>query len=816
MNPVATDIPRLPASLQGAVDQACALIAPTWPLDRFIAVNPWWPMIDQRPEHCHAVLAARGGARAVMPRDYFQRQWRAGRITEHHLRLALAENHLGHLTTGELLAHLDGPAPSERIKTITDLLDAGPGQAHRMQWHDEVEQQISQFCAAEFDQGQAEWHPESGLGLYATWRERTAADKGMTILMGVPTLHRHFQALPADADTLIAAAVDDLGLEGDALRAYFHALLLSLNGWASWCAYRGWQATLSGQTDSTLKELLAIRLAWEWVLFTRVADSATRVRWQKEPEAWPGLHHRHRTHTGWDWVWQRALELAYQLPLIEQLRQPAPAPAGKEDVRAVFCIDVRSEVFRRALEAANPRIQTAGFAGFFGLPIAYRPLGEEEARPQLPGLLAPAMTVTDTATRFAGQPVNTLRAARQRRLAGAELSRRLRWNSASTFSCVEATGLFYAWKLVRDNLLPRLSPAAHRPEPGPLAPSLDTLEAADGGPVPLRERVVLAEGILRNLSLTRDFPPLVLLAGHGSEGINNPHQSGLDCGACCGQTGEVNARLVAALLNDEPVRRGLAERGLAIPAGTHFIAGLHNTTTDELALFDADRVPTALRPLVERLRGDLDTARDTALAERAPSLDLSADRRGGLLQRIKARARDGSQVRPEWGLAGNAAFIAAPRRRTRHLDLAGRAFLHDYEWREDSDSQVLNAIMTAPMIVAHWINMQYYASTVDNPHYGSGNKVLHNVAGGRLGVFEGNGGDLRIGLSLQSLHDGREWVHTPLRLSVFIEAPADTLRDIVNANEPVRQLVDNQWLYLYRIDDDGISRLYQDRWSPAG
>jgi hypothetical protein len=75
------------------------------------------------------------------------------------------------------------------------------------------------------------------------------------------------------------------------------------------------------------------------------------------------------------------------------------------------------------------------------------------------------------------------------------------------------------------------------------------------------------------------------------------------------------------------------------------------------------------------------------------------------------------------------------------------------------------------MVVTNWINMQYHASTVDNRRYGSGNKVLHNVVGGRIGVFEGNGGDLRIGLSMQSLHDGHTLRHPPLRLSVFIEAP---------------------------------------------
>jgi hypothetical protein len=111
--------------------------------------------------------------------------------------------------------------------------------------------------------------------------------------------------------------------------------------------------------------------------------------------------------------------------------------------------------------------------------------------------------------------------------------------------------------------------------------------------------------------------------------------------------------------------------------------------------------------------------------------------------------------------------------------------------------------MTAPMVVANWINLQYYGSTVDHDRLGAGNKVLHNVVGGRIGVLEGNGGDLRQGLAIQSLHDGRRWIHEPLRLSVFIEAPAEAIDEIIAGSETVRDLVDNEWLHLLRVDDHG-------------
>jgi hypothetical protein len=181
---------------------------------------------------------------------------------------------------------------------------------------------------------------------------------------------------------------------------------------------------------------------------------------------------------------------------------------------------------------------------------------------------------------------------------------------------------------------------------------------------------------------------------------------------------------------------------------------------------------------------------------------------------VRRRSSDWSQVRPEWALANNAAFIAAPRERTLGGDLEGRAFLHEYRWETDKDFKILELIMTAPLVVANWINMQYYGSVVDNKTFGSGNKVIHNVVGGAIGVLEGNGGDLRVGLSMQSLHNGKHWVHEPLRLSVFIEAPTAAIDNIIAHHDLVRQLVENGWLHLFRIADDGVvyRRSRQGEW----
>jgi uncharacterized protein YbcC (UPF0753/DUF2309 family) len=301
--------------------------------------------------------------------------------------------------------------------------------------------------------------------------------------------------------------------------------------------------------------------------------------------------------------------------------------------------------------------------------------------------------------------------------------------------------------------------------------------------------------------------------------VNNPHAAGLDCGACAGQTGEASARVVAALLNDPAVRRGLRERGLAIPGDTWFLPGLHDTTVDDVHLFDTEVLPAGYAEELAELRSWLKQAGEMTRMQRATLLGLGGRRGHSLEASIRRRSRDWSQVRPEWGLSGNAAFIAAPRARTHGLDLGGRTFLHDYEWRADAGFKTLELIMTAPMVVATCINLQYYGSTVDNRRFGSGNKVLHNVVGGAIGVLEGNAGDLRTGLPMQSLHDGRRWIHEPLRLSVFLQAPQAPIEEIIARHALVQQLVDNGWLHLFRLDDrDGSThrRLPGQGWVSGG
>jgi len=794
-----TEIHSLSPAIHAALNKACGFIAPTWPLDQMIAVNPLWELRHYSYQDAAARLAARGNIRSHLAPETYDES--AGvEIAETHLARAAAK-------TGGDASSASGSTPNEdslgHWLNISDLLDQDR-DAHQMSWHEEIIHQISQFCADSFQSGGPCADDAPGGTLYRLWLDCIRDDRGVAILMAAPGLRQEFSKLPDTRDALFSEATGEFDLQEIASEAYAHSLLLDINGWASWIAYLRWQARLQGGDSDLMMDLLAIRMAWDLALwrFTREHRSAdfrrVQSHWQQQVAVPGRLVEEHRSAQQPSWQWQTAAELAYQQDLSTRLREQTSAaePAVAPALQAVFCIDVRSEVLRRHLEAQDDAVQTKGFAGFFGLPIQFQAADSDFKRPQLPGLLAPAMS---------------LRAASNHKEADRNQSTTSWSNTADSptamFSLVEASGPYYLWKLLRDSFYPATScdPASKLADKANIELLNDEQQV-----LTLDERVELAAGVLHAMSLEENFAPTVLLVGHGAESPNNPQAASLNCGACGGQSGEFNSLLLASLLNNADVRSGLADRGVNIPEQTRFVAALHETVTDDLRVVDDSELDADAQAWMEH-------ASAAARRERASKLGLGSDSDAQLDKALKKRARDWSQVRPEWGLAGNAAFIVAPRQRTRGIDLQGKTFLHDYNWQNDSDLSVLELIMTAPMVVTNWINMQYNASVVDNERYGSGNKVLHNVVGGNIGVFEGNGGDLRIGLPMQSVHDGDKWMHLPLRLSVFIAAPAEAIKEIYQRHEVVKQLVDNDWLYLFQLDDEGNSnQLYKGKWTPVG
>ena len=764
--------------LLAAAEAASRAIPPAFPLDATVAVNPCLGQTGEGLAQAAARLARIAGAPLARPRSAYAAQVAAGEIAEEDLAAALLACAAPERPAGlaALKAALGSESPARQpLPTVADLAARATG----VDWPSLIARSFGLWAAGHFDRGQALWTPTPGRSAFAAWREWASHDLTPE-LAGCTGFCAHVAGCPDTPERAILRASDALGLGGAAAETAFHRLLMDLGGWSQHARWLMWQAELDGGADATLTDLLAIRLVWEEALLGQ-AGAAVAADWRRTVDAHAAPVAADADQVI-DAILQEAAERGQQRRLAAMLNDAPPPASERPALQAAFCIDVRSEVFRRALEGLDPGIETIGFAGFFGLPVAYRGYGSDLVEAHLPVLLRPGLAARargDAAAEAEGRV-----RARAARAWG-----RFRQAAVSSFAFVEAAGPLYGAKLVRDAL--GLGKVDAEAEPAPV------LEPA----MPAEAKAATGAAVLRAMSLTRGHARLVLLLGHGATVANNPHASAYHCGACGGHTGEVSARLLARLLNDPETRAGLPAHGIDLPADTHFVAGLHDTTTDAVTLY-ADDASGEHAAVVARAQAWLAEAGALTRTERARRLP------GARADSLAARARNWAEVRPEWGLAGCAAFIAAPRAATRRADLAGRAFLHSYDWRADDGFGTLELILTAPVVVASWISLQYYGSSVAPEVFGGGNKLIHNVVGG-LGVVEGNGGRLRPGLPWQTVHDGARLAHDPLRLSVYVEAPGDAILAVLERHAGLRALFDNGWLHLFALEDGLIAARYR-------
>ncbi len=657
MNP---DIRSVPSDVRdpllAAADAACRAIPPLWPLSSSVAVNPFLGQTDRSLGEAAALLERVAGVRITMPRAWYAERIADGTISRGDLDAALKAS--AHPLPGGMEAlraeAFRNAASPARLPGVADLAADVSG----IDWPGLVDERIGAWAAGYFDSGQALWRPTQGPTAFESWRAFASRDLTPEIA-GLSGFAAEVAAVPERRPAAMIAACAGLGVGPEAARTYFHQVLASLGGWAQLGRHRLWRAELEEGTDGTTADLLTIRLVWERALFARYR-SGIAERWAEtlaEHAAPPAATASQIA----DVLLQEAAERSAQRALAEVLAagDPVAPEGGRPALQAAFCIDVRSEVFRRALETVDPDVKTLGFAGFFGLAAKHRGFASDVEELRLPVLLAPGVDSASTTPETRAADTKARIAARAARAWG-----RFKLAAVSSFAFIEATAPVYAGKLARDAL-----GLGKTRGPDPHTPRLD-----DG--FAMADRILAAERILRAMSLTGNFAPLVLIVGHGATVVNNPHASALHCGACGGYSGEVNARLLAGLLNDPEIRAGLAVKGIAIPEDTAFLGALHDTTTDDVALFDGDLAPGTARDGVRKAEDLLARAGVIARTERAMRLPRAASGAA-----VRGRSRDWSETRPEWALAGCSAFIAAPRSRTRGRRLDGRAFLHDYDWR---------------------------------------------------------------------------------------------------------------------------------------
>lgn len=775
-------IPAPVSDIMRSAEAAARAIPPGFPLEATVAVNPFLGQTSESLAMASARLMRVAGVRITRSPDDYALSMQQGEITDADLTQALAASSdpqkPASVSALKEAVSMHGDDVTGPLPTIADLAAASTG----IDWPSVIEKTVGLWAAGHFDKGQALWSPAPGLDVFAAWRAWAVHDLTPEIA-GLAGFCAHVSNAPDTAERAILRASGAIGLTEAAAETAFHRLYMDLGGWSQHARWQLWQAEMEGRSDTALTGLLAIRLIWEEALLAHVPEIADAWARAVGAHAAPVEPSPGQAALA---ILQEAADRAHQRKLADALDGAGSAGSmtetGRPFLQAAFCIDVRSEVFRRALEGVDPSIETIGFAGFFGLPIAHKAKGSDVSEAHLPVLLNAAIETTSHCAAAREHDVRI--AARTSRAWG-----RFRQAAVSSFAFIEAAGPLYAAKLVRDAL--GLGRNTQKPDPAPRIVGGLTAEA----------KTDTAQAVLKAMSLTGGHGDYVLLLGHGGHVTNNPHESAYHCGACGGYTGEVSARVLAALLNDPETRTGLSGRGIGIPDATRFIAGLHDTTTDRVTLYP-DGLGTGCKADLEKIETWLGQAGEVARTERSLKLP------GSTPATVASRAFNWAEVRPEWGLAGCAAFIAAPRAATAGKDLGGRAFLHSYDWTADDGFATLELILTAPVVVASWISLQYYGSTVAPDVFGGGNKLIHNVVGG-IGVVEGNGGVLRPGLPLQTVHDGEMPVHEPLRLSVMIEAPREAIGDVLKRHPEVRALFDNGWLHLFALKDGKIEARYR-------
>ncbi len=651
----------------------------------------------------------------------------------------------------------------------------------------DVNREMIKWCQAFLDEGQATiTMPGREKGFYRAWVLLAPFDKKLRASQNKGWL----RSLPDTPDEAISFSLRKLDVPDDQIEEFLKYAIAQLPGWAGYIKWRSdWQDKTAGfKNPITLKDFLAVRLAITCALQGEDKKELFKTENLSPKKLDPFL---------------KEIEIKEDKYLQEILKKVIPEtiklnsktePLCRPDAQLVFCIDVRSEQFRMRIEREG-NYETIGFAGFFGLPVTVHSYNTDVVSDCCPVLLKPRYKVCEEPACQDSDRISHRQAGHSVLEVLRGFYQDLKYNFATPFALVETLGMWCGlWMAIR-TLMPTSSVKLRRLAKEWVMPTLATTPKID---IPLPDQIVYAESALRIMGLTKNFSRLVVFCGHGSSTENNPYASALDCGACGGNHGGTNGKILAAILNNSVIRASLAKKEIIIPEDTLFVGGEHNTTTDEVVIH-GEAKSNHHREILERLRIDLANAGIANNKHRCRTFGLD---KSGIESKnhVLKRSSDWAEVRPEWGLARNAAFIVGPRSITKDLDLDGRCFLHSYEWREDASGKSLETILTAPMVVAEWINTQYFFSTLNNIAYGSGSKITHNVTG-KLGIMQGNGSDLMHGLPLQSVNstDDKRY-HELMRLQTIVYAPRYRIDSIIEKQAILKTLLFNKWVILVAID----------------
>ncbi|MDG2088196.1 MAG: DUF2309 domain-containing protein [Arenicellaceae bacterium] len=731
-----------------------------------------------------------------------------------------------------------------------------------------IDEQMIKWVSSFVDEGMAGWAmPDKRLGFYSAWRELAQLDASGRLL-GINDFSAKVAALPEDPNSAILLSLKALQIPEARWTDYLTRVLAQLSGWTGVIRWRGLnpEDPIQKACPIDIVHYLAVRLFYE----TELTGIQARREWNVDgnlpaitqhlenrsdvPAALVSQNKQAVCRDGWrlfhllqflgfdmelaremtkenamtmlGWldgfpaelhspVWLEAYEDSYRDNLLSKLaenRSDDRSASKRPLAQAVFCIDVRSEPFRRHFEQAGS-VETFGYAGFFGIPMNHRSYDKDESFDLCPVLLKPSNALLELPREGQQQALENYASGSRWQQFGDHLFHKMKHSPVASFLLVDVLGIFFSVGLLGKTMLRRpyklLMQALSRWFVLPVATKITVgVEKGEppqvtGQPIELtrgysvEQQATFVENGLRTIGLTENLGRFIVLCGHGSTSDNNPYYAALDCGACGGRPGDPNARTFAAMGNHPDIRIELAKRGLNIPDDTWFLPAKHDTNSDRISLYDLQDVPASHQDDLNTLRLAFKEGGEQQALDRCSRIPGTPN---GMTAKeayahVEARGFDWANPRPEWGLSGNAAFIIGRRTMTKGIDLGGRCFLHSYDAESDPEGAILEKIMTAPLVVGEWINMEHYFSATDPWNYGSGSKVIHNVVAG-VGLMYGAQSDLATGLPLQTMNNGEIHNHEPMRLLTIIEAEPNIIGAIIGKHDVLQQFFHNEWVNL--------------------
>jgi len=757
-------------SIINSIDKASKVIGKTWPLYTFVASNPLSGYENLPFQEAVSSAEKHFNANSFPAAKLYRQAWENGSINKDVLVALLQENRLP-----KSPEHYLKQIESQKYLKETNL-------------NHNVDRIMAKWLAAFMDEGLAEWDmPFKSEGFYTAWRYLAIYDSELGTT--------HLKDIPKTSEEALEYALKDYP-ESDYVEIFTYNLA-ALPGWAGYINHRTTSnSDWNKDFPIKLKDYLAVRL---W--------TAQKLNVSIQPKS--NQEASNNLVSNLQYIWLKAWEKSWQNQLVKTLEKESIESQSSSkneipDAQMVFCIDTRSELIRRHVESKG-NYETYGYAGFFGIAMDYENLNDGITRKSCPPIVSSAYKVSETAKSNNEKAFLKYGSKNEVVKFGNYFLKRMKNMLPSAFGYVEGSGFYYGLSLIARTLMSKKLYQINQRNASKMEsicqPDINKVMHEDNASlgIPLDEKVGIVKSAF-DLMGWKQFAPLVVFVGHGSHSANNPFSSSLDCGACAASPGRHNARMLAKLANSPEVRKALAEiHDVTIPKSTIFIGAEHNTTTDDIVLFDYE-VTDLHKQLVKKLKANLFKAQQTATQDRLGKANS--------ISSAEQKANNWGETRPEWGLAKNAGFVVGPRNLTKNTNLDRSCFLHSYDWKLDTSGKALEGIMQGPMVVTQWINNHYYFSTVDNNTYGGGSKITHNITG-KFGVVQGNGGDLKIGLPLQSLFQSDDTMyHRPLRLSVMIQAPISRVSEILSRNENLRTLLDNEWIYLMVMDPEQGNEIF--------